>query len=82
METSPESEEGLSPKSTVNLPNHIICNIKRRLISKQHIYIDIVLVLGISDTKYRQLMKYRTKKGHYVTEREKDMTKHGLKNIL
>merc|ERR1711892_519550 len=33
METSPESEEGLSPKSTVNLPNHIICNIKRRLIS-------------------------------------------------
>jgi GTPase SAR1 family protein len=33
METSPESEEGLSPKSTVNLPNHIICHIKRRLIS-------------------------------------------------
>ena len=34
METSPESEDGLSPKNTVNLPNHIICNIKRRLISK------------------------------------------------
>jgi len=33
METSPESEEGMSPKANINLPNHIICNIKRRLIS-------------------------------------------------
>ena len=33
-ETSPECEESLSPKTTVNLPSHIICHIKRRLISK------------------------------------------------
>ena len=34
-ETSPEYEEGVSSKATVNVPSHIICHIKRRFISKQ-----------------------------------------------
>jgi len=32
-ETSPDHEEGLSFKASVNVPSHIICHIKRRFIS-------------------------------------------------